>query len=79
MPTDPDLRALLLFRSRALAAYEAWERRQPPRPSPPDVFAQIDSIRLLLPPEVRAPRINEDGYAGVRRMQQCLAVLEVRR
>ena len=79
MPTDTELRALLLFRSRALAAYEAWERRQPRRPAPPDVFAQIDSIRQLLPPEVRAARINEDGYAGVRRMQQCLAVLEVPR
>ena len=77
MPTESDLRALLLFRGRALAAYEVWERRQPLRPAPPDVLAQIDSIRLLLPPELRAPRINADGYAGVRRMHQCLAVLEV--
>jgi hypothetical protein len=77
MPTESDVRALLLFRGRALAAYEAWERGQPHRPAPPDVFAQLDSIRLLLPPEVRAPRINADGYAGVRRMQKCLAVLEV--
>lgn len=79
MPSEPELRALLAFRGRALAAYEAWERRQPPRPSPPDVLAQIDSVRRLMPPEFRAPRINEDGYAGVRRMQQCLAVLEVPR
>jgi hypothetical protein len=77
MPTESDVRALLLFRGRALAAYEAWERGRPRRPLPADVFAQLDSIRLLLPPEVRAPRINEDRYAGVRRMQQCLAVLEV--
>jgi hypothetical protein len=77
MPTESDVRALLLFRGRALAAYEAWEHRQPRRPAPPDVFAQLDAIRLLLPPEVRAPRINADRYAGVRRMQQCLAVLEV--
>lgn len=79
MPTESDLRALLLFRHRALAAYEEWERRRPQQLLPPDVFAQLDAIRRLLPPEVRAPRINDDGYAGIRRMHQCLAVLEVPR
>jgi hypothetical protein len=43
------------------------------------VIAQLDTIRSLLPPEVRAPRVNADGYAGVRRMRECLAVLEVPR
>jgi len=76
--TENELRALMLRRRRALAAYEAWERCQPPRP-PPDVFAQLDAIRSLMPPDAAAPRINEDGYAGVRHMQQCLAVLEVPR
>lgn len=79
MPTDSDLRALWASRTRALAAYEAWERRQPPACPAPDVIAQLDTIRSLLPPEVRAPRVNADGYAGVRRMRECLAVLEVPR
>ena len=65
MPSDSDLRALLLLRSRALAAYEAWERRQPRRPVPPDVFAQLDSIRLLLPPEVRPGGLTVDGVFGL--------------
>ena len=79
MSRESGLRTLLRLRRHTLAAYEAWERSRPPRPSPHDVLALIDSVRLLLPPEVRAPRINEDGYVGVRRMQECLSVLGSRR
>jgi hypothetical protein len=46
LTTDNELRALLLYRRRALAAYEAWERRQPNWP-PPDLFVQPDTIREL--------------------------------
>jgi len=76
MTSENELRALMLRRCRALAEYEAWERRRS-HGLPPDLFAQLDAIRSLMPPEAVAPRINHDSYAGVRHMQQCLAVLEV--
>jgi hypothetical protein len=61
-------------RKAALEAYEAWEARRSPEPSPRDLFERLDALRALLPAELRVPKADAD-YEGIRLMHEALAVL----